>query len=53
MARSMLVALIVVLMVVLVVVVDFSFFRNYFWERFMVNVGIVLIFAAFALRFLK
>jgi len=29
------------------------FFRNHFWERLMVNVGIVLVFWAFYLRFLK
>ncbi len=29
------------------------FFRDRFWERLMVNVGIVLVFAAFYLRFLK
>ena len=27
--------------------------RHHFWERLMVNVGIVLVFAAFGLRFLK
>jgi hypothetical protein len=36
-----------------VVGVDVLFFRNRFWERLMVNVGIVLVFAAFYLRFLK
>ena len=33
--------------------VDVLFFRNRLWERLMVNVGIVLVFAAFYLRFLK
>jgi hypothetical protein len=33
--------------------VDVLFFRNQFWERLMVNVGIVLVFAAFYQRFLK
>jgi hypothetical protein len=28
-------------------------FRNRFWERLMVNVGVVLVFWAFYLRFLK
>jgi hypothetical protein len=36
-----------------VVSVDVLFFRNRFWERLMVNVGIVLVFAAFGSRFLK
>ena len=33
--------------------VDVLFFRQRFWERLMVNVGIVLLFAAFYLRFSK
>ena len=45
--------LFVLTLVVLVVSVDALFFRNHFWERLMVNVGIVLVFAAFGLRFLK
>ncbi len=36
-----------------IVGVDFAFFRNRFWERLMVNIGIVLIFGAFYLRFVK
>lgn len=44
-----------VLMVAIIVAVDFLFFRQrvWFWERLMVNVGIVLAFAAFYLRFLR
>ena len=40
-----------VAMVAVIVGVDLVFFRNRFWERLMVNVGIVLVFAAFYLRF--
>jgi hypothetical protein len=40
-------------MVAVVVGVDVVFFRNRFWERLMANVGIVLVFGAFYLRFLK
>jgi hypothetical protein len=47
------VALYVVLLVAVVVGVDFLVFRNRFWERLMANIGIVLVFAAFYLRFLK
>ena len=43
----------VVLMAATVVTVDFLFFRNRFWERLIVNIGIVLVFVAFYLRFLK
>jgi hypothetical protein len=41
------------LLVAVVVGVDILFFRNRFWQRLMVNVGIVLVFVAFYLRFLK
>lgn len=40
-------------MIVLVVTVDVLFFRNHFWPRLLVNIGIVLVFAALYLRFLK
>ena len=52
MDRRITVLLYVVAMAVLIVGVDFLFFRNRFWERLMVNVGIVLVFGAFYLRFL-
>jgi hypothetical protein len=41
-----------VVMVAVIVGVDFAFFRDRFWERLMVNIGIVLVFGAFYLRFL-
>ena len=47
------VAIYVLALVAVVVGVDVLFFRNRFWERLIVNVGIVLVFAAFYLRFLK
>ena len=43
----------VLALVVVVVGVDVLFFRHRFWERLVVNVGIVLVFAAFYLKFLK
>ena len=39
------------LMAAVIVAVDVLFFRNEFWERLAVNVGIVLIFTAFYFRF--
>ncbi len=51
MDRRIAVALYVVAMAAIIVVVDVAFFRNRFWERLMVNVGIVLVFAAFYFRF--
>ena len=53
MGRHARVALYVLALVALVVGVDVLFFRHRLWERLMVNVGIVLVFAAFYLRFLK
>jgi len=42
-----------VAMAAVIVGVDFAFFRNRFWERLAVNVGIVLVFGAFYFRFLR
>jgi hypothetical protein len=53
MGRQAGVVLYVLALVTVVVGVDVLFFRHWFWERLMVNVGIVLVFAAFYLRFLK
>ena len=46
-------ALYVLAMVAVVVGVDVLFFRGHFWARLIVNVGVVLVFAAVYLRFLK
>ena len=46
-------ALYAVLMAAVIVGVDLFFFRNRFWERLAVNLGIVLVFGAFYFRFLK
>lgn len=51
--RQVAVALYVVAMVAVIVSVDLVFFRSRFWERLMVNIGIVLVFVAFYLRLLK
>lgn len=53
MGRRTTTVLSIVLMVAAIVAIDFFFFRNRFWERLLVNVGIVLVFAAFYLRFLR
>jgi hypothetical protein len=53
MARQATVVLYIVLLAAVVVGVDFLFFGNRFWERLMVNIGIVLVFLALYLRFLK
>jgi len=47
------IVLYVLAMVAVVVGVDILFFRDHFWARLAVNVGIVLVFGAFYFRFLK
>jgi hypothetical protein len=53
MGRQAVLVLCVLALVAVVVGVDILVFRHQFWPRLMVNVGIVLVFAAFYLRFLK
>jgi type IV secretory pathway VirB2 component (pilin) len=53
MGRQVTVVLYVVAMAAIIVGVDFAFFRNRFWERLAVNIGIVLVFGAFYWRFLR
>ena len=53
MTRNMSIVLYIVVLIAVVVSVDLLFFRNRFWERLTVNIGIILVFAAFYLRFLK
>jgi hypothetical protein len=53
MGRQVAVVLYGVAMAAVIVSVDFLFFRTRFWERLTVNIGIVLVFAAFYLRFLR
>jgi hypothetical protein len=47
------IVLYVLAMAAVIVGVDFTFFRNRFWERLIVNVGLVLVFGAFYLRFFR
>lgn len=49
----MVVILSVAAMVALIVGLDVTLFKDRFWERLAVNVGIVLVFAAFYFRFLR
>jgi hypothetical protein len=53
MGRQVAVVLYVVAMAAVIVGVDLVFFRNRFGERLTVNIGIVLVFVAFYLRFLR
>jgi uncharacterized membrane protein len=51
--RQVAVVLYVLAMVALIVGVDVAFFRNRFWDRLIVNIGIVLLFVAVYVRFLR
>jgi hypothetical protein len=55
MNRNVVVVLYIVVLIATIVTVDLLFFRgqNRTWERLIVNIGIVLVDAAFYLRFLK
>jgi len=53
MPRNIYVVLYILVLMAVIVGVDVLFFKNRFWERLIVNIGIALVFAAFYLRFLK
>jgi hypothetical protein len=53
MGKQVTIVLYVVAMAAVIVGVDLAFFRNRFWERLIVNIGIVLVFAAFYSTFLR
>ena len=53
MGKQAAVVLYVMAMAAVIVGLDVAFFRNRFWERLIVNIGIVLVFAAFYLKFLR
>lgn len=52
MGRQFALVLYVAAMAAVIVCVDLLFFRDRLLERLMVNIGIVLVFAAFYLRFM-
>lgn len=53
MPRNIYVVPYVLALIAVVVAVDVLFFRNQFWPRLLANIGIVLVFAAFGLRYLR
>jgi preprotein translocase subunit SecE len=53
MERKIAVVLYVAAMAAVIVGVDLVFFRHRFWERLIVNIGIVLVFATFYVIFLR
>ena len=53
MGRQLAIVIYVAVMIAVIVGLDVAFFRHRFWERLIANIGIVLVFAAFYLRFLR
>lgn len=53
MARPTIAVPYVLATIVVIITVDVLIFRHHFWERLVVNIGIVLAFAGFYLLFLK
>jgi hypothetical protein len=53
MPMNIYVVLYVLVLIAVVIGVDLLFFQSRLWERLLSNIGIVLVFAAFYLRFLK
>jgi hypothetical protein len=51
--NKLLIIAFVAIMIAVVVGVDLLFFKDRFWERLIANIGIVMVFIAFFLRFLK
>ena len=55
MAKNMAILLYVVVLIAVIVGVDLLFFRQrlWLWERLAANIGIVLVFLAFYVRFMR
>ena len=53
MGKNAMTIIYVLAMVATVVIMDILFFRHRFWERLIANIGVVLVYVAFYLAFLK
>lgn len=53
MTKNLSAMFLVAAMIIVIIGVDVLFFKHHFWARLMVNIGIVLVFIAFYLRFVK
>ena len=55
MTKNLSVGIYIVALIAVIVTTDLVFFRHriWFWERLMANVGVVLVFLAFYLRFMR
>jgi hypothetical protein len=52
-SRLAITSLYVVCMAATITAVDLAFFKGHFWQRLLVNIGLVLVFAALYLRYLR
>ena len=53
MSRTAMTAGLVLVMIGLIVGLDVTLFRNHFWPRLLINVGIVFVFVACYFRFVR
>jgi hypothetical protein len=53
MSKHLITVLCALTMMALIVGLDIALIRNRFWERLMANIGIVLMLAAFYMRFVR
>ena len=53
MTKPMILTIYIVIMIAVIVGIDIAFFKDQFLGRLLVNIGIVLVFAAFYVRFLR
>jgi hypothetical protein len=53
MQKNVFLVLCILAMIALIVGLDLLVFRHHFWARLLVNIGIVLVFGAVYLRFLR
>lgn len=51
--KTIIIALYLILLIAIIVSLDVLFFRYDFWARLILNIGIVLVFIAFYLRFIN
>ncbi len=53
MSKNVAIVLFVAALIIVVVSFDILFFKGRFWERLLANIGIVMVFAAFGIRFFR
>jgi len=53
MGKNAVIVMYILAMVATVVTMDILFFKHRFWERLLANIGVVMVYIAFYLTFLK